>query len=68
METEEVVKALLKNLGMLHAVYMELVAMGKRFVCERCDYDGHKPMSWQGIVSRCSEPLQQPCSEKRVKH
>jgi hypothetical protein len=49
VKAEKVVKALLVSLEMPDVAYLELAAIGERFVCGCCY--SHKPMDWEGIVS-----------------
>ncbi|KAB5588251.1 F-box protein [Ceratobasidium theobromae] len=56
VKAEKVVKALLTSLGMPDVAYLELVAMGERFVCGRCH--SHKAMDWNGIVQHYLDELE----------
>ncbi|KAG8708242.1 hypothetical protein FRC08_000042, partial [Ceratobasidium sp. 394] len=56
VETEEIVKPLLRDLGMPDVAHIELQIMGSRFVCGRCA--DKKPKGWAGMVAHYIDALE----------
>ncbi|KAL5637309.1 hypothetical protein ACGC1H_001077 [Rhizoctonia solani] len=49
-EPEQVARALLGELGLENASYLELATFGERFICFRCSPRSRKLMNWKGIL------------------
>ncbi|CAE6472161.1 unnamed protein product [Rhizoctonia solani] len=50
LEPEQVARALLGELGLEDASYLELATFGERFICFRCSPRSRKLMNWKGIL------------------